>query len=101
MMISPKANVMEQLEFELIHYYDVVQHFSHCTTRTPTKLMGGSLKCNFQGRLFFSFIIFTTPSARAGWDIMSIFKRGLNSEFSFSQTSCLTKAEEISLPIYP
>ena len=44
-----------------------------------------------------------TPSARTGYDTMSIFKRsltGLNSEFSFSETSCLTKAEEPSLPYY-
>ena len=37
------------------------------------------------------------PSARAGYDTRSIFKRsltGLNSEFSFSYTSCLTKAKE-------
>ena len=37
------------------------------------------------------------PSARAGYDTRSVFKRGLtglNSEFSFSKTSCLTKAEE-------
>ena len=43
------------------------------------------------------------PSARAGYDTRSIFKRcltGLNSEFSFSYTSCLTKAEEPSLPNY-
>ena len=45
------------------------------------------------------------PSARAGYDTRSIFffKRsltGLNSEFSFSLTSCLTKAEETSLPYY-
>ena len=47
-----------------------------------------------------------TPSARAGYDKRSIFKRsltGLNSEFSFSWTSCLTKAEEpclsYSLPV--
>ena len=43
------------------------------------------------------------PSARAGYDTRSIFKRsltGLNSEFSFSWTSCLTNAEEISLPYY-
>ena len=48
-------------------------------------------------------IIFTNPSARAGYDTRSIFKRsltGLNSDFSFSQTSCLTKAEEPSLPYY-
>ena len=49
-------------------------------------------------------ILFTNPSARAGYDTRSIFfKRslaGLNSEFSFSLTSCLTKAEEPSLPYY-
>ena len=45
---------------------------------------------------FAYFIIFTNPSARAGYDTRSIFKGsliGLNSEFSFSKTSCLTKAE--------
>ena len=43
------------------------------------------------------------PSAREGYDTRSIFNRsltGLNSEFSFSLTSCLTKAEETSLPYY-
>ena len=43
------------------------------------------------------------PSARAGYDTGSIFKRsltGLNSEFSFSLTSCLTKAKEPSLSYY-
>ena len=38
-----------------------------------------------------------------GYDTRSIFKRsltGLNSEFSFSKTSCLTKAEEPSLSYY-
>ena len=47
--------------------------------------------------------IFTNPSARAGYDTRSIFKwsiTDLNSEFSFSQASCLTKAEEPSLPYY-
>ena len=47
--------------------------------------------------------IFTNPSARAGYDTRSIFRRrltGLNSEFSFSWTSCLTKAEEPSLSYY-
>ena len=50
-----------------------------------------------------NFIIFTNPSARAGYDTRLIFKRsltGLNSEFSFYYTSCLTKAEEPSLPYY-
>ena len=44
---------------------------------------------------------FTNTSARAGYNTRSIFKRvltGLNSEFSFSLTSCLNKAEEPSLP---
>ena len=43
------------------------------------------------------------PSARVGYDTRLIFRRsltGLNSEFSFSYTSCLTKAEELSLPYY-
>ena len=37
--------------------------------------------------------LFTNPSARAGYNTRSIFKRsltGLNSEFSFSETCCLT-----------
>ena len=47
--------------------------------------------------------IFTNPSVRAGYDTRSIFKRNLtsfNSEFSFSETSCLPKAEELSLSYY-
>ena len=53
--------------------------------------------------LFNGISIFTNPSAREGYDTRSIFKRsltGLKSEFSFSKTSCLTKAEEPSLPYY-
>ena len=49
------------------------------------------------------YTIFTNLSARAGYDTRSIFKRGLtglNSEFSFSYTSYLNKAEEPSLPFY-
>ena len=48
--------------------------------------------------LHLGLVIFTNPSARAGYDTRSIFKRsltGLNSE-----TSCLSKAEEPSLPYY-
>ena len=48
-------------------------------------------------------IIFTNPSTRTEYDTRPTFKRsltGLNSEFSFSYTSCLTKAEEPSLPYY-
>ena len=54
-------------------------------------------------RTYKHMIIFTNPSARAGYDTRSIFKRsltGLNSEFSFSYTSCPTKAEEPSLSYY-
>ena len=43
-----------------------------------------SVECYWQ---VIDFIIFTNPSARAGYDTRSIFKRsltGLNSEFSFS-----------------
>ena len=43
------------------------------------------------------------PCDRAGYDTRSVFKRsltGLNSEFSFSSTSCFTKAEEPSLSYY-
>ena len=55
------------------------------------------------GRIFGFIILFTNPSARAGYDTRSIFKwslTGLNSEFSFSKTSGLTKAEGPSLPYY-
>ena len=51
--------------------------------------------------------IFTNPSARpeglVNIDTRSIFKQiltGLNSEFSFSKISCLTKVKEPSLPYY-
>ena len=64
---------------------------------------------SFSLRLFLLYIsfsqsllyIFTNP-LRSG-RIWSIFKQGLiglNLEFSFSWTSCLTKAEEPSLPYY-
>ena len=49
------------------------------------------------------YIYLPNPSARAVYDTRSIFKRsltGLNSEFSFSYSSCLTKAEEPYLPYY-
>ena len=45
----------------------------------------------------------SSPSALAEHDTRSIFKwslTGLNSEFSFSYTSCLTKAEDPSLSYY-
>ena len=44
------------------------------------------------------YTIFTNPSARVEYD--TIFMRSLNSEFSFSLTSCLTMSEGPSLPCY-
>ena len=47
-------------------------------------------------RWWWWWYIYTNPSARTGCGTRSIFKRsstGLNSEFSFSQTGCLTKAK--------
>ena len=54
--------------------------------------------------IFVCIIIFTQPlrSARI-WHKVNFFRRsltGLHSEFSSSQNSCLTKAEEPSLPDY-
>ena len=43
------------------------------------------------------------PSARVGYDTWSVFKRSLtslNTEFFFSKTSCVPKAEEPSLSFY-
>ena len=45
----------------------------------------------------------TNHSVRAGYETRYIFKlslTGLNTEFSFSLSSCLTRAEEPSLPYY-
>ena len=61
------------------------------------------LPIDHQDKCLIWWFIFTKPSTRAGYDTRSIFKRsltGLNSVFSFSWTSCLTKAEEPSLPNY-
>ena len=47
--------------------------------------------------------VFTKLSTRVGCDKRSIFKLtliGLNIEFSFSSTHCLTKANKPSLPYY-
>ena len=57
--------------------------------------------CGFEYFLQLSYL--PNPSARAGYDTRSISKQsltGLNSEFSFSKTSCLTKAEEPYLSYY-
>ena len=100
--------------FGLVVWHRVLQPHPESATATwlhqgittlfkPTSKMWG-------GMMWFSFettpktiTMFTNPSARAGYDTRSILKwslTGLNSEFSFSLTSCLTKAEEPSLPYY-
>ena len=63
------------------------------------------LKCNILiiPKPKFHLSIFINPSACTGYDTRSIFNRsltGLNSEFSYSETSYLTKAEEPSLLYY-
>ena len=50
-------------------------------------------------------LILFTQTLRSGriWHKVNFFKRsltGLNSEFSFSLTNCLNKAEELSLSYY-
>ena len=68
-----------------------------------TWLLNLVTKFNFYSTLNKLIEYSSTPSARAGYNTRSIFKRSLtdlNSEFSFSLTSCLNKAEEPSLPYY-
>ena len=70
---------------------------------TGLQMMWRILTEEIREEIYNSLTIFTNPSARVGYDTRSIFKRsltGLNSVFSFSETSCLTKAEEPSLPYY-
>ena len=65
------------------------RHTGHCC-RSTDKLINGVL---------WSYL----PTPPLGLDMTQMFKRsltGLNSEFSFSSTSCLTKAEEPSLSYY-
>ena len=79
--ICPKVNVIARLEFELItipqsRALNITPqgHPLFCTWITLVSFVGGG-------------VLFTNPSARAGYDTRSIFKRsltGLNSEFSFS-----------------
>ena len=75
-------------------------------TGLNTEMIPGNLKrlavTQTQGE-YYQLTIFTNPSARAGYDTRSIFKRsltGLNSDFSFSLNSFLNKAEEPSMSYY-
>ena len=42
--------------------------------------------------------IYSTPPPQPGWNTKSIFKQGLDSEFSFSKKCFNTKFKELSLP---
>ena len=67
---------------------------------TQSRYTEGKHRTRFRGKKYI-LTIFTNPSARAGYD--TFFKQsltGLNSVFSFSYTSCLTKAEEPSVLYY-
>ena len=67
----------------------------------PTGQYLSTLVGNLMPVHVYVYHIFT--HARVGYDTRSIFKQsltGLNSEFSFSYTSCLTKPEESNLPNY-
>ena len=91
------ASVIVLLDVYTIFHNPIFHYF----TPVGFQLKSEQLKVSLDSRD--SFIYLPNPSARAGYDTRSIFKRsfiGLNSEFSFSLTSCLTKAEEPSLPYY-
>ena len=75
-----------QLDFELAFFEAAVEHFNHYAMGTPLDL---------------SYL--PLPPLKQDMIQGQSFKQsltGLNSEFSFSLTSCLTKAEERSLPYY-
>ena len=74
---------------------------SYCSAHIGATMCRGSIKerrfwvrscfscmsCSYWIFFFWKMVLFTNPSARAGYDTRSIFKRsltGLNSEFSFS-----------------
>ena len=73
-----------KIVFMIISYlnnWPFVNDLSHEILLKPTHDYTGV------GQTFRNIIIFTNPSARAGYDTRSIFKQsltGLNSEFSFS-----------------
>ena len=100
-VFSPNVNLTARLEFELAYYDSAVQYISHYATGTLPPPKKWTNDCYYwQQEQYYPIY---PPPARAGYDTRSIFKRsltGLNSEFSFSYTSCLTKAEEHSLPYY-
>ena len=79
-----------------------IKLYSHSQTQSNSNPVGCGCRNRFL-HLCRVVTIFTNPSTRAGYDTRSIFKSsltGFNSEFSFSLTSCLIKAEETSLLYY-
>ena len=88
-----------------LHYSHCLQYMVVCneSTRKSKKV---TILIRVLHHMFYMLelnILFTNPFAQAGYDTRSILKwslTGLNLEFSFSQTNCLTKAEETSLSYY-
>ena len=103
--ICPKENVIAGLEFELVYYDSAIHRFNHYTTGTTPSISKIDQLVNYSYSIGILNPYLPDPSTRTGYDTRSIFKRsltGLNSEYSFSKTSCLTKAtEEPSLPYLP
>ena len=93
-LVLLRVFILHCIPFILVYLYESSMIFS---------LLIGKILVFMHFSLSFTFILFANPSARAGYDTRSSFKRsltGLNSEFSFSLTSCLSKAEELSLSYY-
>ena len=85
------------------HYEPLFQREPNGFIRRLVHTEYSSLRIVLWPAFTFELSYLPNPSARAGYDTRSIFKRsltGLNSEFSFSLTSCLTKAEEPSRSYY-
>ena len=92
------------------HIYSIHVYKENLALNNPQELICHKIPSNqilyiliYMYKEDLALIIFTNHLALVGYDTRSIFKRsltGLNSEFSFSRTSCLTEAEEPSLPYY-
>ena len=81
--ICLKVKVILELGFELVYFKAAVQHLTYYTTTPHWIFLRYVSTLNAQIQM----ILFTNPSARAGYDTRSNFKRsltGFNSEFSFS-----------------
>ena len=103
-----KAAIFKNVEFSLSanSFKRAIQilHLHFITKYLPAKIIEKFVKFFIYSVVCIGVVFISiNPSAWAGYDTMSVFKwslTGFNSEFSFSSTSCLTKAEELSLPYY-